>query len=162
MTTATMMPPARSWMTETLSHHCMRVGPGHKCCSASQANTASISASVLSVNRWPSLLGGRWFGTSTYFDGRHERSLGTCGTEQHVRLEWQRDSVGLVAQDQNRTRDTGDPKGSVGRASLLVAISQEVHAPLRSFLPLRLKSLSPRVSRTRWAASDLPQFQMYG
>jgi len=32
------------------------------CCSASQADTAS----VFPVNRWPSLLGGRWLGTSTY------------------------------------------------------------------------------------------------
>src|SRR6266851_5698959 len=43
-----------------------KFGQHHKCCSASQVDTASISASVLSVNRWPSLLGVRSLRTSTY------------------------------------------------------------------------------------------------
>src|SRR5439155_19480954 len=65
-TAAPMLPPAFSWMTETSSHQLMRIGPNHKCCSASQPDTAPISASVFSANRYPPLLGGRWFGTSTY------------------------------------------------------------------------------------------------
>src|SRR5258708_17475429 len=49
----------------------------HKCCAASQSDTASISASVSSANRWPSLLGGRWLGTSTYLMlGPRDRSPG--------------------------------------------------------------------------------------
>ena len=38
------------------------------------------------------------------FDARHERSRGTRGAEQHVRLKWQDNAIGLIAQDQDRTR----------------------------------------------------------
>ena len=35
-------------------------------------------------------------------------------------------AIGLIAQDQDRTGNAGDPVCAVGRARLLVAISQEV------------------------------------
>src|ERR1700724_645979 len=48
-------------------------------------------------------------------DARDERSLGACGAEQRVWLERQHNDIGFVAQDQDWTRNTGDPVGAVGR-----------------------------------------------
>src|ERR1700730_10811023 len=59
-------------------------------------------------------------------DARDERTLRTCGAEQHVRLERQNDAIGLVAQYQDRTRDAGYPVGAVGGTRLLVTVSEEV------------------------------------
>src|SRR4029077_14269991 len=43
-------------------------------------------------------------GRQLILDARDERSLGARGAEQHVRLEPQHHAIGLVAQDQDRTR----------------------------------------------------------
>ena len=62
-------------------------------------------------------------GHQDILDARDERSLGTRGAEQHVRLKRHHDAIGLVAQDQDRTGNAGDPEGAVSRARLFVAIS---------------------------------------
>src|SRR5438034_11177610 len=66
-------------------------------------------------------------------DARDERSLRTCGAEQHVRLKRQDKAVSLVAQGQDRTGNARDPVGAVGCARLFIAISQEVLCRHRRF-----------------------------
>src|SRR5436190_947063 len=48
------------------------------------------------------------------------------GAEQHVRLERQDNAIGLVAQNEDWTRDAGHPVGAARGACLLVPVSQEV------------------------------------
>jgi len=79
-------------------------------------------------------------------DARDQRSLRTCGAEQHVRLKRQHRAIGLIAQDQDRTRDTGDPVCAVGRARLLVAISQECCAVTGVSTPPSQRILIGRIS----------------
>jgi hypothetical protein len=55
----------------------------------------------LSVNEWPSLLGGLGLARSLYL-----RSA-----QQHVRLERQDNAIRLITHDQDRPRDASDPAG---------------------------------------------------
>jgi hypothetical protein len=94
------------------------------------------------------------------FDARDERSHGTRGAEQHVRLKWQDKAIGLIAQDQDRTGNAGDPVCAVGRARLLVAISQECCAvtgvstpPSQRILIGRISAALPALSAPREASA---------